>query len=49
MNEMCKRANMTDREVYDRWKGVFEYLDLPITPLRPFGFKGTFNVTGCWT
>lgn len=35
MNEMCERANMTDREVYDRSKAVFEYFGFAYNAAPP--------------
>ena len=29
MNEMCERAGMSERQIFDRTKAVFEYFDLP--------------------
>ena len=29
MNEMCERAGMGERQIFDRTKAVFEYFDLP--------------------
>ena len=29
MNEMCERADMTEREIYNRSKAVFEYFGFP--------------------
>lgn len=35
MNEMCDRANMSERNIYDRSKGVFGYFDLPFDAEPP--------------
>ena len=29
MNEMCERAGMSERQIFDRTKAVFEYCNLP--------------------
>ena len=29
MNEMCERAGMSERQIFDRTKAVFEYFNLP--------------------
>ena len=29
MNEMCERAGMSERQIYDRTKAVIEYFNLP--------------------
>jgi hypothetical protein len=29
MNEMCERAEMSERQIFDRTKAVFEYFNLP--------------------
>jgi hypothetical protein len=29
MNEMCERAGMSERKIFDRTKAVFEYFNLP--------------------
>ena len=29
MNEICERAGMSERQIFDRTKAVFEYFDLP--------------------
>jgi hypothetical protein len=29
MNEMCERAGMSERQIFDRTKAVFEYFHLP--------------------
>jgi hypothetical protein len=29
MNEMCVRAGMSERQIFDRTKAVFEYFNLP--------------------
>jgi hypothetical protein len=36
MNEMCERAGMSERQIFDRTKAVFEYFNLPFdaSPLR---------------
>ena len=35
MNEMCERASMTEREIYDRSKAVFEYFGFPFNAAPP--------------
>ena len=35
MNEMCERAGMFERLIYDRTKDVFEYFDLPFNAASP--------------
>ena len=36
MNEMCERAGMSERQIFERTKAVFEYFNLPFdaSPLR---------------
>ena len=36
MNEMCERAGMSQRQIFERTKVVFEYFNLPFdaSPLR---------------
>ncbi len=29
MNEMCEKAGMSERQIFDRTKAVFEYFNLP--------------------
>jgi hypothetical protein len=29
MNEMCERAEMSERQIFERTKAVFEYFNLP--------------------
>jgi len=29
MNEMCERAGMSERQIFDRTKALFEYFNLP--------------------
>ena len=29
MNELCERAGMSERQIFDRTKAVFEYFNLP--------------------
>lgn len=29
MNEMCERAGMSERQIFERTKAVFEYFNLP--------------------
>ena len=35
MNEMCERAGMSQREIYDRSKAVFEYFGFPYNAPAP--------------
>jgi hypothetical protein len=35
MNEMCERAGMTERQIYNRSKAVFEYFSFPFTADPP--------------
>jgi hypothetical protein len=35
MNEMCERAGMSERQIYDRSKAVFEYFDMPFNAEPP--------------
>ena len=35
MNLMCERAEMFEREIYDRSMAVFEYFDLPFDAEPP--------------
>ena len=35
MNEMCERAGMTEREIYNRSKAVFEYFGFPYNANPP--------------
>jgi len=29
MNEMCERAGMTEQQIFERTRAVFEYFNLP--------------------
>ena len=35
MNEMCERAGMSERQIFDRTKAVFEYFNLPFIEQAP--------------
>jgi hypothetical protein len=35
MNDMCERAGMTEREIYNRSKAVFEYFEFPFNVAPP--------------
>ena len=35
MNEMCERAGMSERQIFDRTKAVFEYFNLPFDAPPP--------------
>jgi len=35
MNEMCERAGLSERAIYDRTKAVFEYFDFPFDAPPP--------------
>ena len=35
MNEMCERAGMSEQQIYDRTKAVFEYFSLPFDEPPP--------------
>ena len=35
MNELCEQASMTNREIYDRSKAVFEYFGFPYNSPPP--------------
>jgi hypothetical protein len=35
MNEMCERAGMSERQIFDRTKAVFEYFSLPCDEQAP--------------
>jgi hypothetical protein len=35
MNEMCERAGMSERQIFDRTKAVFEYFNLPFDEQAP--------------
>ena len=34
MNEMCERAGMSERQIFERTKAVFEYFNLPVDVQR---------------
>ena len=34
-NEMCERAGMSERQIFDRTKAVFEYFNLPFDAESP--------------
>ena len=35
MNEMCERAGMSERQIFERTKAVFEYFNLPFDAGSP--------------
>ena len=35
MNEMCERAEMSERQIFDRTEAVFEYFNLPFDSTPP--------------
>ena len=35
MNELCERAGMSERQIFDRTKAVFEYFNLPFDQQAP--------------
>ncbi len=35
MKEMCERAGMSERQIFDRTKAVFEYFNLPFDEQAP--------------
>lgn len=35
MNELCERAGMSERQIFERTKAVFEYFNLPFEAVPP--------------
>jgi hypothetical protein len=35
INEMCERAGMSERQIFDRTEAVFEYFNLPFDEQAP--------------
>lgn len=35
MNELCERAGMSERQIFERTKAVFEYFNLPFEAAPP--------------
>ena len=50
MNEMCGKAGMIERQIFDRTKAVFEYYNLPFDveqPVQNFTQAGFFIQDVC--
>ena len=43
MNDLCERAGMSERQIFDRTQAVFGYFNLPFDAEPPEWFNGFFR------